>query len=171
MSIEEGAGTVHFDDGRISEKGLARRFPIATEVVRTGIRRRQFAFLQSFRKPLQPWLAARLIQPCACPQSACILGSRICAPGDNVLLATRQTPRAMHAAMRQRLPRARQHANRRRGVRDCAITRLAGGELHTRTEKIETVVQLTASQTVNSPNVSKPYRDCAFAGSWRTAIA
>src|SRR5688572_31661405 len=92
----------------------------------------------------------------------CILGQShlsVQQCGVNVLLAA--SPRA---ATCQSVRRARQPANRSDASRDCAITRLPGGELHTRMEMIATVVQSTASGTVNCPNVSILHRDCALAG-------
>ena len=50
------------------------------------------------------------------------------------------------------------------GPRDCAIARLADSELHTHLDVIATVVQLTAWQTVNCPDVAMAHRDCAFDG-------
>ena len=55
-------------------------------------------------------------------------------------------------------------------LRDCALNRLSGGERGRRVEEIVTVVRLTASQTVNRPNVGMPHRECAFAGGSHSAI-
>ena len=95
--------------------------------------------------------------------------SRVCprkgadTPGCAAREATLYAPNMTCIVEPSNLHEARQAANRGSVARDCAITRLPGGELRTRVEMIATVVRLTAQGTVNCPNAPLPHRDCAFA--------